>query len=489
MTKPFPRSPQMSGWEAPQRFEGDIYDLEIEGEVPEDLDGSFFRVAPDPQYPPRLGDDIFFNGDGSVSAFRIQNGHIDFKMRYVQTPRYLREREARRSLFGAYRNPYTDDASVAGLSRTTGNTNVVMHNGLLWALKEDSLPVAMDPLTLDTLGESDFAGQVSSRTFTAHPKFDPETGDMFCFGYEAKGYATDDIAYYVIDPSGAVKHEAWFRMPYPGMVHDMAITENYVLFPVAPFTSDLERMKAGGPHWQWEPGLDVVYGVIPRLGGPEDVRWFHGPNAFVGHTLNAFEDGGRIYYDVPLLNDNAFTWWPDAEGRAPHPAELKGAVMRVELDPKRTDLRAQAEVLSPELAEFPAVDDRYVSAAYRHVFLMGMDLSAMDFGPAPALPANSLFNTFVHLDAHNGTVRSSWAPGPSATVQEPVFVPRGPGAPEGDGYLLALVNRHDEVRSDLVVLDTAHLADGPVATARLPFRMKNALHGSWAGAEEFTRSS
>lgn len=130
-----------------------------------------------------------------------------------------------------------------------------------------------------------------------------------------------------------------------------------------------------------------------------------------------------------------------------------------------------------------------MSTAYRHAFLMGMDPTAMDFTGAPALPANGMFNNYVHLDAHNGSIRSSWAPGPAATVQEPVFAPRGPGAQEGDGYLLGLINRHDEVRSDLVILDTAHLDDGPVAIARLPFRMKNALHGSWADASEFTRRS
>ncbi|MFF4630057.1 carotenoid oxygenase family protein [Streptomyces griseorubiginosus] len=489
MTKPFPRSPQMSGWEAPLRFEGDLYDLEIEGEVPTDLDGAFFRVAPDPQYPPRLGDDIFFNGDGSVSSFRVKDGHIDFKMRYVHTPRYLREREARRSLFGAYRNPYTDDPSVAGLSRTTGNTNVVMHDGLLWALKEDSLPVGMDPETLETVGLSDFAGQVKSRTFTAHPKFDPESGDMFCFGYAARGEATPDVAYYVIDPSGKVKHEAWFTSPYPAMIHDMALTENYVIFPVSPLVSDLERIKNGGIYWQWDSGLDVLFGVIPRLGGPEDVRWFRAPNAFPGHTLNAFEDRGKIYYDVPLADDNGFHFFPDANGYAPHPASLKGAVMRVEIDPKRSDLRARAEVLTPALADFPAVDDRYLTTAYRHAFLTGADPSAMpNLAALKAMPFNGPFNAFLHVDAHSGDVKKTWTPGPMAGVQEPVFVSRDQSAPEGDGYLIALVNRYDEIRSDLVILDTADIAAGPVATARLPFRMKNALHGSWASAEEFTRS-
>jgi len=36
----------------------------------------------------------------------------------------------------------------------------------------------MDPNTLETFGYTDWDGQVTSETFTAHPKFDPVTGDM-----------------------------------------------------------------------------------------------------------------------------------------------------------------------------------------------------------------------------------------------------------------------------------------------------------------------
>src|ERR1700760_4372215 len=33
------------------RSENDLYDCEVEGTIPKDLDGIFFRVGPDPQYP------------------------------------------------------------------------------------------------------------------------------------------------------------------------------------------------------------------------------------------------------------------------------------------------------------------------------------------------------------------------------------------------------------------------------------------------------
>ena len=131
--------------------------------------------------------DFYFNADGMVAMFRFENGYADFRSRYVRTPRFMAEREARRSLFGAYRNPFTDDPSVAGLSRGLANTNVYWHAGRLLASKEDSAPIQIDPDTLDTVGEWTWEGDLASRTATAHPKIDPRTGALVFFGYAARG--------------------------------------------------------------------------------------------------------------------------------------------------------------------------------------------------------------------------------------------------------------------------------------------------------------
>ena len=140
------------GVNAPSRIEVDIDDLEVEGELPTDLDGAFFRVAPDHHYPPMFLDDVPFNADGAVSSLRFRGGRVDLKHRYVRTDRFKAEAAAGRTLFGKYRNPFTDDPSVAGMNRNLANTNVVAFDGKLLALREDSPPVAMDPLTLETLG-------------------------------------------------------------------------------------------------------------------------------------------------------------------------------------------------------------------------------------------------------------------------------------------------------------------------------------------------
>ena len=128
MSVRFPDEPGFAGRFAPVRLEGEIRGLEVtQGEIPVSLRGTFYRVGADPAWPPFVQRDFYFNADGMVAMFRFENGYADFRSRYVRTPRFLVEREARRSLFGAYRNPYTDDPAVAGLSRGLANTNVYWH--------------------------------------------------------------------------------------------------------------------------------------------------------------------------------------------------------------------------------------------------------------------------------------------------------------------------------------------------------------------------
>src|SRR5690242_16378475 len=62
---------------SPFRCESDIRDCDIEGEIPLNINGAFYRVGPDWQYPAPRG--IPFDGEGHVSMFRIENGHVDFR--------------------------------------------------------------------------------------------------------------------------------------------------------------------------------------------------------------------------------------------------------------------------------------------------------------------------------------------------------------------------------------------------------------------------
>ena len=98
------------------RAETELFDCEVEGTLPKDLDGAFYRVGPDAPYPkdPKYADDVYFDGEGHVSMFRIRNGRVDYRSRYARTQRWRAQHEARRSLFGHYRSPLSDDPSVSG---------------------------------------------------------------------------------------------------------------------------------------------------------------------------------------------------------------------------------------------------------------------------------------------------------------------------------------------------------------------------------------
>jgi carotenoid cleavage dioxygenase len=73
----------------------------------------------------------------------------------------------------------------------------------------------------------------------------------------------------------------------------------------------------------------------------------------------------------------------------------------------------------------------------------------------------------------------SWFAGDTSSTQEPVFAPQRADAPEGHGYVMGVVNRRAEHRSDLVILDAQRMDEGPIATIKCPVRLKYGIHGNW----------
>jgi carotenoid cleavage dioxygenase len=316
----FPDTPDYTGLNTPVGEEYDIASLEVEGEIPRDIEGTFFRAVPDPAFPPFIEDGgAVLSGDGMISAIRVQNGKASCAMRFVGTARHKAEVAAGRALFGKYRNPYTDQPEAQGIDRTVANTTPIWHAGRLLMTKEDGHPYRVDPHTLETHGSYDFGGKLRSATMSAHARIDAETGEMFSFGYEADGLASTKVSYLVVERDGELKREQWFDAPYCALMHDFAITENFVLFPVYPTTCDAARVKAGGDHWVHEPGRESWVGVMPRYGEVKDLRWFRGPKGvFCFHILNAFEDvDGCIHLDQCMSDVNVFPFIQRPANRRP----------------------------------------------------------------------------------------------------------------------------------------------------------------------------
>ena len=482
----FPNTPGQTGVLRPLRLEGDILDLEVEGEIPSQLNGTFHRVHPDSQFPPKFENDQFFNGDGMVSLFRFHDGKVDFRQRYAQTDKWKVERAAGKSLFGAYRNPLTDDDSVKGMIRGTANTNVMVHAGKLYAMKEDSPCLIMDPLTLETEGYTDFGGKIKNQTFNAHAKIDPVTGNFCNFGYAAKGLFTTDCSYFEIDPQGNVLFETEFEVPYYCMMHDFGVTQDYFVLHIVPCTGNWERLKAGKPHFGFDKTLPVWLGVLPRGSGVtgKDMRWFKAPKTiFASHVMNAFQDGTKIHFDIPQAEGNSFPFFPDIHDDSFDPVAALPYLHRWTVDMgSNSDEFTSVTRLTTWIDEFPRLDERYVGQAYRHGWGLVMDPEMpMDFlrGRASGFKMNKI----GHWDHATGKEDCWWA-GSESIVQEPCFVPRHKDSAEGDGYIIALVDNLITNYSDLVVLDALRLADGPIARAKLPIRLRSGLHGNWADASK-----
>jgi carotenoid cleavage dioxygenase len=367
-----------------------------------------------------------------------------------------------------YRNPYTDDPSVKGLSRATQNTQVWYHNGRILAMKEDTLPAALDPHTLDTLdGNYGFDGGLKSQTFTAHPKNDSHTGNLLAFGYEATGLGSTDISVFEISPQGKTLWQAMVKAPYVSEIHDYAVTEKHIVFQVYPlaYVGD-ERLKAGSLHWAWDGTKDTYLGIMRRGGDGKDIQWVKGRQMMCTHTMGCWTDGNTVYVDMDGSDGNGFPIFPPFD-----PQKADNRVRRLSFDTTRKSAgNFDMQILHPQYGgALSRQDDRYHTVPYRYGFLIGG-------GPGGG--------GWLRMDHQTGKV-DVFNPGPDAALSEMCFVPRRKGAPEGDGYLVGVCSRRKENgRSDLLIVDTQHMGDGPVATVKLPYGAAPQVHGFWVPGDQ-----
>ncbi|MDD3837106.1 MAG: carotenoid oxygenase family protein [Phenylobacterium sp.] len=119
----------------------------------------------------------------------------------------------------------------------------------------------------------------------------------------------------------------------------------------------------------------------------------------------------------------------------------------------------------------PIRSERRAGLSYRHGWI------AADTRGTDTIKMNGI----AHYDLQTGR-RQVWEAPAGDFVSEPVFTPRHADAPEGDGWLTAVVYRGAEDRSDFLVFEAQNVASGPIATAALPRRAPFGFHGNWVPA-------
>lgn len=458
MSKPFPDTFQ--GNAIPWLLEGEAHDLPITGTLPADLRGTFYRNGPNPQFAPRGHYANWYDGDGMVHAFHIDDGRVHYVNRWVRTERFVAERAAGEALLGTMFEPKSVAPEGQQLSRNAANATIVGHGGKVLATWETGLPHEIDPMTLETRGLYDFGGAIP-HDMMVHPKIDPISGEMHLFGRTAPHPAPGNMTYHVADPSGAITHTTEVAVPFDSMTHDMFMTENFVILTVFPAVYDHAREQAGGPYVAWEKDRDSFLGILPKGGNGADINWVSFPGCWGSHTMNAYEDGDQLICDV--VRYPRAMLFPDPDGSWPTGLEFP-ALHRWTVNPKAGTVDERR--FDDANGEMPIMDGRFRGRPYRHGYSAGWS------GAVRGLDA------IHHYDWQTGA-RKTYVPGEGCLVQEPAFAPAHADAPEGEGYLLALVYRGGENRSDLVVLNAQAIDQDPIATVALPHRIVTGLHGAW----------
>ncbi|MDB5615804.1 carotenoid oxygenase family protein [Tardiphaga sp.] len=453
----------------PIPMECDAPFLAITGELPRELNGTLYRNGPNPQFD--VPGAHWFVGDGMLHAFHLENGRASYRNRWVRTAKWQAEHDAGRAIFsgfGGRRLPGAPDTPV--YDSGVANTNIVFHAGRLLALEEGHLPTEIARDTLKTLGHVNYDDRIKG-PFTAHPKIDPVTGEMNFFGYNASGPFTPTISFGSVNAAGVVTKFERFDAPYASMVHDFIVTENHLLFPILPITGSMDRAMKGRPPYAWEPDKGSYVGVMKRGGSAADIRWFRGEACYVFHVMNAWEEGDRIIADVMQFEEAPLFTHPD--GSPTSPEKSRARLCRWTFDLAGNTDAFTRSYLDDITGEFPRIDERRGGITSNHGWYACAN---------PGLPMFGALSGIVHVDGRGKKLGQYLLP-TGDTISEPVFVERGADAAEGDGWLLAVVWRAKQNRSDLAVFNAADIASGPAALVHLAHRIPDGFHGNWVGLD------
>lgn len=471
--KSWPDNPFLQGYYEPITFEANAPDLVVEGEIPKELNGTFYRNGPNPQFPPE-NEYHFFTGDGMVHAFTFDNGKVSHMNRWAKTQRFEIEKRLQGSYFSGV-NPLETDPKLLDFvlndKQGVANTNIVWHGGRLLLLTEGFMPFEMHPQTLDSHGTWDFYGKLKS-SMTAHPHKDPRTNEMLFYSYWTDGPFTEGMELHKVAKDGFITESHTFKGPYSSMIHDFVITDNYIIFPVMPLTGSMERAMSGKPPLAWEPELGTRVGVMPRSGTPEDMVWIEADPCYVFHFMNGRDRDGVITMEACEFEYAPL--FPTMDGKMlpgihPH-------MSRWVIDINTNNPSIRMEAIGDRGAEFPVIDPRFAMQDYTHGWYTSTDMTV----PAPIPDADYIYNSIDHIDVKTGKV-DSYSFG-NCYVTEPMYVPKSEKAAEGDGYVLDLVYNRETNTSDMCVFDALNINAGPIGRAKVSHRVPVSFHGTWVNA-------
>lgn len=431
----------------------------VHGRAPEGLAGTLYRNGPAKFRRPGRSAEHWFDGDGLVRRFRLEDGRAELAARFVDTPKRRQETRLDAMVmpgFGTMPDPRAeigsaDDASAA-------NTSVIPVGDGVWALWEGGSPMAMDADSLETRGFVTLRPDLKGMPFLAHPRIEPD-GRIWNLGIGGS-----QAVVWRLSPDGTLEEATVIPLPRASYIHDFTATARHLVIVLQPWVRTRNVMPfAAGFDWTPEAGTQVM--VVDKA--DLSVRRIYELPAFgFFHLGDAWEDGGDIRFDVAAHRDMDFA----ARGaqRVVNGVPLDGEPARMAL--VRLGANGRADLQRTDVVgEFPRSDPRRAGLQRR--------LTIHTAGETPGRPFASGIGV---TDWSSGRTRT-FDFGAGHVVDEMVFAPRPGGTAEDDGWLIGPSLNLDARVTELHVLDAARIEDGPVATWRAEAALPAAFHGIWVG--------
>ena len=248
------------------------------------------------------------------------------------------------------------------------NTNVIGHAGRTFALVEAGRPAVRADRPTSNPSAPPTSAARSSGGYTAHPKRDPESGELYAVSY-FWGWG-NDVEVTVIDTEAKVRSARRVSLGGSTSLHDCAITERFVVLLDLPVIFSMEAVQQGALFpYRWQEGYHSRVGLLPRDGQSTDVVWHDVEPCYAFHFMNAYDDGEGVVLDV-VRYDSVF------RTSLLGPDESEPTLDRWHLDGHGGPVKE--ERLDDRGQEFPRVDERRVGRPHRYGYAVSSAASPVD---------------------------------------------------------------------------------------------------------------
>jgi carotenoid cleavage dioxygenase len=247
------------------------------------------------------------------------------------------------------------------------------------------------------------------------------------------------------------------------MLHECAITENYVLVFDLSITFSFLKLGTGYFPFSWNNDHQARIGLLNRKTNDGVIKWFSIDPCYFFHTVNAYEDErGNVIVDA-MKYQKLF----DEDWNGPF-TEFPPHLTRWSLNLSTGN--ASEQQLDDLPAEFPRMHPDLNGKVNRYGYSLGVGS-----GQKPD------FGRIIKYDFAKNT-NEVYELSEEMEGAEPVFIPAENQKSEDEGYLLLYVYNKETNKSDLVIFDAQSIKSGPRATVKLPQRVPFGFHGSWVPA-------